>query len=217
MNPLSVLVAQAVRTPGSPFELASFGFFATLALVGALATVVARNPIRSAVGLFVHVISLAGLYLTLSAHFLAVIQLLVYAGAIVVLFVFVIMLLGPSADTPRDGRLLPTRVIGVLGVAAVTSVIVGTLAYYRMPTPTRFPEFGTLRQIGHYLFTQAVIPFELLSVTLVVAMIGAFAIARGQHKKVGGTSASGAGATPDGTTAAGGSSGAGEPSAGEHA
>src|SRR5882672_12611846 len=74
-----------------------FIFCSIACIVGAIGTVVARNPVRSAVGLLTTIVGIAGLFLKLSAQFLAAIQLIVYAGAVVVLFVFVIMLLGPDA------------------------------------------------------------------------------------------------------------------------
>src|SRR5579859_5705398 len=77
---------------------------AAVALGGALAVVIARNPVRGAMGLLLLILSIAGLFLALNAQFLAAIQLIVYAGAIVVLFLFVIMLLGPSATPARDRR-----------------------------------------------------------------------------------------------------------------
>src|SRR6185369_8828153 len=83
-----------------------------LAILGALAVVLNKNPIRGAMGLLLMILSIAGLFLALHAQFLAAIQLIVYAGAIVVLFLFVIMLLGPSASTPSDHRGRIPRFIG---------------------------------------------------------------------------------------------------------
>src|SRR5271154_2031913 len=91
---------------------AYFYVCAALALSGALAVVVAKNPIRGAMGLLLLILSVAGLFLALHAQFLAAIQLIVYAGAIVVLFLFVIMLLGPSASTPNDRRGIFARSLG---------------------------------------------------------------------------------------------------------
>src|ERR1700730_2933087 len=85
---------------------------AVLALGGAISVVAAKNPIRGAMGLLLLILSLAGLFLALHAQFLAAVQLIVYAGAIVVLFLFVIMLLGPSASTPNDRRGLVVRALG---------------------------------------------------------------------------------------------------------
>src|SRR5580693_9410590 len=83
-----------------------------LAVAGAMSVVAAKNPIRSAMGLLLLVVSIAGLFLALHAQFLAAVQLIIYAGAIVVLFLFVIMLLGPKASTPDDRRGLTVRVFG---------------------------------------------------------------------------------------------------------
>ena len=170
--------------PSSTPEILAFAFFGALAIVSAIATVSLTNTIRNAMGLFVHVLSLAGLYITLSAHFLTAVQLIVYVGAVVVLFIFVIMLLGPNADTPADrtGRL--PRWIGaaaILGVAAVTLWSVATL---RPALTQRSESYGTLREVGAYLFGPAMLPFEFASVLLTAAVIGAFAIARGHHAKV---------------------------------
>ncbi len=168
-------------TPSSPAELVAFALFAVLALVSAVAVVWFRNPIRSAVGLFVHVISLAGLYITLSAHFLVAVQLIVYVGAVVVLFVFVIMLLGPDAERPSDdtGRL--PRVLGSASVAAVGVLLAITLAGVKVARPPRVESFGTIREIGQVLFDKSMIPFEFASVLLTVAVVGAFAVARTQQ------------------------------------
>jgi NADH-quinone oxidoreductase subunit J len=171
------------RAPSNTAELVAFVVFAAIALVGALATILLRNPIRCAVGLFFHILALAGLYLTLGAQFLAVIQLLVYAGAVVVLFVFVIMLLGPAADTPKDSRGTIPRMAGVLFAAAAMLMVLPTFWFVRMFMDTRPEQYGTVKQVGTELFRSAMVPFEMVGVTLLVAVLGAFAVARGHHKK----------------------------------
>jgi len=96
---------------------------AIFAMAGALITISARRPLRAAIGLLVHIISLAGMFLTLNAHLLAVLQLLVYAGAIVVLFVFVIMLIGPAAEVgPIEGRVASRTLSIALTIAVVLAV-----------------------------------------------------------------------------------------------
>src|SRR3954454_8210215 len=117
MNSTELLVGQAY-----------FWLCAALAVGGALATVLAKNPIRGAMGLLVMILSIAGIYLALHAQFIAAIQLIVYAGAIVVLFIFVIMLLGPDATPPSDSRGQVTRtagavVFGAAGLSAMSLVI----------------------------------------------------------------------------------------------
>jgi|LNFM01.1.fsa_nt_gb NADH-quinone oxidoreductase subunit J len=172
-----------LRPPSTTLETVVFVFFAALAVLGAFGTVLSRNPIRAAVGLFVHIIALAALYLNLGAHFLGVIQLLVYAGAVVVLFVFVIMLLGPAATSPQDGRGIGARGAAVVGVAGIAGGLLMTLQYVRLPMPERTDSFGTMNVVGSFLFKQGIIPFEMISVTLVIAIVGAFAIARGKHER----------------------------------
>ncbi len=172
-----------LRPPSTTLEIVVFVFFAALAVLGALGTVLSKNPIRAAVGLFVHIIALAALYLNLGAHFLGVIQLLVYAGAVVVLFVFVIMLLGPAATSPQDGRGMGWRATAALAVAGIGGVLVWTLGFVRMAMPERTDSYGTMNVVGSFLFKQGVLPFELIGITLVIAVVGAFAIARGKHER----------------------------------
>lgn len=168
----------------SPLSFGAFALLAALALASAVATVTFRNPIRSAVGLFVHVISLAGLYITLSAHFLTAVQLIVYVGAVVVLFVFVIMLLGPDADAPSDDRGVTTRAISA-GAAGLLGVFLAlTLVRLDVQAASRPLTFGTINEVGQWLFGPAVIPFEAASLLLTAGMVGAFAVARSNHKKV---------------------------------
>lgn len=170
--------------PASPQQLAAFVLFAAMAVVSAIATVTMRNPIRNAVGLFVHVLSLAGLYVTLSAHFLTAVQLIVYVGAVVVLFVFVIMLLGPASEAPSDTAGRVPRAIGAGALVAVglfLASVVKDLRPERVPNP---PGFGTIESVGRELFGPAMIPFEMASVLLTAAIVGAFAVARSHHGKV---------------------------------
>jgi NADH-quinone oxidoreductase subunit J len=169
---------------------AYFYVCATLALAGALGVVVAKNPIRGAMGLLLMILSIAGLFLALNAQFLAAIQLIVYAGAIVVLFLFVIMLLGPSASTPNDHRGRIPRAIGA-GVFAAAGVTAMALLVSTAPKPPPsgkvLPDvtndFGSVDAFGRTLFTDGIVPFELSSALLMVAIIGAVAVARGRTKQ----------------------------------
>ena len=158
---------------------------AALAIAGALSVVIARNPIHSAMGLLLLILSVAGLFIALSAQFLAAIQLIVYAGAIVVLFLFVIMLLGPMAAPPSDRRGLTARVFGgglfaLAGLGALTAVARAG-AQARLSMPPVAPSFGGIDAIGSVLFSDALVPFELSSALLMVAVIGAVAVARGRQ------------------------------------
>ncbi len=164
-----------------------FALCGIASLVGALCTVLAKNPIRGAMGLLLTIVGIAGLFLKLNAQFLAAIQLIVYAGAVVVLFVFVIMLLGPDAGaeqkTEPKARLSRALAGGLMAaIAAVTLVLVLQAA----DEPPRFAhvgaEHGSVEAIGTHLFTKAVVPFELTTALLIVAVVGAIAVARSRHQ-----------------------------------
>jgi NADH-quinone oxidoreductase subunit J len=159
-------------------------FFALCSLVclgGAVATVVARNPIRGAIGLLTTIIGIAGLFLELSAQFLAAIQLIVYAGAVVVLFVFVIMLLGPDA-APAASRARGSRWTGgvLAGMFALVAGGLSLAAQSAPPVPFREApaSHGGVEGVGQLLFTKGLVPFELATGLLIVAVIGAIAVAR---------------------------------------
>ncbi|MGD0677206.1 MAG: NADH-quinone oxidoreductase subunit J [Polyangiaceae bacterium] len=161
-----------------------FYLCASLALGGALGVVLSKNPIRGAMGLLLLILSVAGLFLALHAQFLAAIQLIVYAGAIVVLFLFVIMLLGPSATTPDDGRGFVARAFGgaLFGVSGIGAITVAAGAtHLGLPLGPPDPSFGGIEAFGSALFADALAPFELSSALLMVAVIGAIAVARGRQ------------------------------------
>jgi len=163
-----------------------FVFCALVALVGALAVVTARSPIRSAVGLLATILGIAGLYLMLNAQLLAAIQLIVYAGAVVVLFVFVIMLIGPDPGDSEQGARSPVArgLAAVLLVAAAgggMSAVAGTI------TPAVFGPapvgHGAVETLGKTIYSSGLVPFELATALLLVAIVGAVAVARGQRQR----------------------------------
>lgn len=152
-----------------------------LCLAGAFIVVLAKNPIRAALGLLTTIVGIAGLFLRLNAQFLAAIQLLVYAGAVVILFVFVVMLLGPTAsitDLGKKGstlaRLVSTTVIVMIGL--------GALSLFTGLEPHSFQtiglDHGSVEAVGGLIFSEGLIPFELVTVLLIVAVVGAIAVAR---------------------------------------
>src|ERR1700730_14114361 len=162
---------------------------AVLALGGAISVVAAKNPIRGAMGLLLLILSLAGLFLALHAQFLAAIQLIVYAGAIVVLFLFVIMLLGPSAQPARDHRGRIVRTLGgtIFALAAGGAMYLVIKPSWNQAQTVHSPgvDFGSMDAMGKTLFTSGIVPFELSSALLLVAIVGAVAVARGSGKKPG--------------------------------
>ncbi|MEM7605907.1 MAG: NADH-quinone oxidoreductase subunit J [Myxococcota bacterium] len=154
-----------------------------IAIAGAVSTVVARRPLRAAMGLLVHIIALAGLYLTLSAHLLAAIQVLVYAGAIVVLFVFVIMLIGPLSEQTKPAGGTLARIVSLAIMAMVTGTVAFSLVHAGGQWVGAPNDFGTVEGVGMDLYTIGLVPFELISITLTVAIVGAIALAKGRSAR----------------------------------
>jgi len=171
----------------NPLEIAFFAACALTGVGGALAVVIAKNPIRGAMGLLLLILSVAGLFLELQAQFLAAIQLIVYAGAIVILFLFVIMLLGPSSSTPNDSRGLAQRAFGgalfaLGGAGAVLAVArAAAVAHRTIHVPNADASFGGIDAFGAVLFADALVPFEVSSALLMVAVVGAVAVAKGRQ------------------------------------
>ncbi|MEZ4300361.1 MAG: NADH-quinone oxidoreductase subunit J [Polyangiaceae bacterium] len=167
------------------FDLAFFGLTALLVLLGGIGTVAAKNPIRGAMGLLMAIVGIAGMYLQLSAEFLAAIQIIVYAGAVVVLFLFVIMLLGPQATTSAGAA--GTKVSRYFGAGVFLLSAIGAMSLlWRTRSelaalPKLSPQHGTIEGIGRELFTAHVVPFELSGALLLVAVVGAIAVARGKQ------------------------------------
>jgi NADH-quinone oxidoreductase subunit J len=169
-------------------KLVEWSFFflcALLAAGGGVATIASRKPIRSAMGLLATILGVAGCYLLLSAEFLAAIQLIVYAGAVVILFIFVVMLLGSATESPSDAGSAVPRYVGasVFGLCLAYGVyLVGKLASTAPLVSQKVSkEFGTIEAIGHEIFTSKVVPFELTGALLLVAVVGALAVGRGKQ------------------------------------
>jgi NADH-quinone oxidoreductase subunit J len=165
-----------------------FALMSIIALLGAVVTIASRNPIRSAVGLLATIVGIAGLFLRLNAEFMAAIQLIVYAGAVVVLFVFVVMLLGPDASAvpagPPKARVSRT-LAGVL--MAVFAGLTGFFVLGSHHAQTAFrpvaSSHGSVEAVGRELFTKNLVPFELTTALLIVAVVGAIAVARSHVEK----------------------------------
>jgi NADH-quinone oxidoreductase subunit J len=151
-----------------------FYLFAFLTLVFGFLVVAnpfSRNPVTSAMFLVLTIVSLAGLFVLLHAFFLAAVQVLVYAGAVMVLFLFVIMLLDLKAEERRKARALGV-VGGLVSVGALLAIFLTSLSGNPLAA-TESPklEGGTV-PLGKLLFTQYLLPFEIVSVLLLVAMLG---------------------------------------------
>jgi len=164
-------------------ELAVFIVFAAIALAGATATVVWRSPIRSALSLIVCLFGLAGLYVTLYAHFLAAMQVLVYAGAIMVLFAFAIMMLG--SEPPKENRfrfpwlqLLSGAVVALLVGKFVKALLNSAPSHGLVQAPLDGEAFGSVSGVADVMLRQFLMPFELISVLLLVAVVVAVVVAK---------------------------------------
>ena len=164
-------------------QQAVFFLLAFATAFSAVLVIAARNPINSAMALVATFLFLAAIYAQLLAHTIAVLQVLVYAGAIMVLFLFVIMLLsltqlGESTPRPAFHQ--------VVGGAAAVAVLVGLfIAIFRWNVVSGGPQghdalarFGTLEQVGGLLYTRWLLPFEAVSLLLLVAMVGAVVVAK---------------------------------------
>jgi NADH-quinone oxidoreductase subunit J len=171
-------------TPGNLL----FAVCAVVCLAGALTTVTAQNPIRGAMGLLATILGIAGLFLKLRAEFMTAIQLIVYAGAVVVLFVFVLMLLGADARAPaRSGRSGASRLLGG-SLFVLTCVLAMMSVGGGQSTTTRFgatqPGHGSVEAVGALLFSEGIFAFELATALLIVAVVGAIAVARSRQGSV---------------------------------
>jgi NADH-quinone oxidoreductase subunit J len=158
-----------------------FLVLAAVAIICAISLVAQTHPISSALSLIGVMGSLAVLYLQLGAEFIAAAQLIVYAGAIMVLFVFVIMLLNAGAERAEKNVPLAGRFIGILLIAALLGVISFTVqAILPKAEGVVFGAFrgGTAADVGRRLFTGYLLPFEVTSVLILIAIAGAIVLAR---------------------------------------
>src|ERR1700759_1573845 len=158
-----------------------FLLFAVIAVVSAINVVLQRHPIASALSLIGVLGSIAILYLLLSAEFIAMAQVVVYAGAVMVLFIFVIMLLNAGSEA-RQGRSIVASVLGApLLILLLLLVAYFVQRWYPDSNPTvKFGGFthGTALDIGRALFTTYLLPFEITSLLVLIAIIGAVVLAR---------------------------------------
>ena len=154
-----------------------FYLFSLVAVLSGFSVITARNPITSALSLVLCFFCLAADYVLLDAHFVAVIQVLVYAGAIMVLFLFVIMLLSAGDEVRLEGR-GGLRLAATL-TAAVLAFELGALVVAKRGENVALPaSFGSTEALAERLFTRHVLPFEITSLLLMVAVVGAVVLAR---------------------------------------
>jgi len=169
-------------------QLGGFTLLALLILLGAAVVIFAKNPVHNAMGLVLTLLSLAALYLTMSATFIAMVQILVYAGAVMTLFLFVIMMIGVDKEEDRKESIRGQTFL-VLGVVLL---LMGVLTYSSIISGFRwdllFPQAGyvvegTPDSVASILFTAWVLPFEAVSILLVVATAAAIGLAYDRNKR----------------------------------
>jgi len=164
-------------------ELLIFYPLAGFCVVLALGVVFNNSPVGSAISLIGMMLGLAGIFILQQAHFIAILQIIIYAGAIMVLFMFVIMLLnlkkGDDAGwISRERNLLLSVLTGLLAVGILYKIL-DIIFTREMNTPAILPDsFGTVAVIGETLFTDFVLPFEVASILLLAAMVGAVVLAK---------------------------------------
>ena len=159
--------------------IAVFAVFAALAVIGGVGVLTFHQPIRSVLSLVVVMLSLSVMYLLLSAQFIFAVQIIVYAGAIMVLFLFVIALLGPARELGR-GRLRFQAMLSAVFVLVLVGLVYAMLqgVHFRQPEQADMSIFGSVQWVAAYLFTNYLYPFELTSILLLVAAIGAIYLSR---------------------------------------
>jgi NADH-quinone oxidoreductase subunit J len=156
-----------------------FFVLAALAVIGALSLILQKHPIHSALSLIVVMVSLAGLYLLLGAEFVAAVQIIVYGGAIMVLFVFVIMLLNAEEEEHTDFSKL-AKFGGLPLALALTGLLAAAMVHHAgsVPNATNPDALANTSSISMMLFSTFVYPFELTSFLILVAIMGALVLAQ---------------------------------------
>ncbi len=161
-----------------------FYVFAVISVVTALMVLCSKNAVYSALYLIGTLFSLACIFLLLHAEFLAAIQVLIYAGAIMVLFLFVIMLLNVGREKRTPLRLKGQKIAGLVFALGLLIFVLARMRGVKNPeavgafSPERLAEIGGVKSIGWLLFTDYLLPFEITSILLFVAIIGAVVLAR---------------------------------------
>jgi len=166
------------------FEAAVFYAFALILLVSALCVITARNPVHAALFLVLAFFTASAIWLLLRAEFLAITLVLVYVGAVMVLFLFVVMMLDINLERLREGfwRNLPAALV-VGGLMAFEMISVLAYRVYGMPRPNERPlSYSNTKELGRLIYTDYVYAFEIAAVVLLVAIIAAIALTLRRRK-----------------------------------
>ena len=160
-------------------EALFFYIFAALTVIGSIVVVSHKNPVASAISMVLTFFFTAFLFVLLRAQFIAAIQVLVYAGAIIVLFLFTVMFLNIKENALQfDSMNITKKITFLIIIIAVTGYFASKLTTKMVPFSEVSEDFGTVESVGRVLFTDFLLPFELTSVLIVAAIIGVVSIAK---------------------------------------
>jgi NADH-quinone oxidoreductase subunit J len=167
------------------YEAAVFYFFGAILLLSGLRVITARNPVHGALALVLAFFTAAAIWLLLQAEFLAIALVVVYVGAVMVLFLFVVMMLDINVERVREGfwRNLPLALlVGGIIVAEMVVVLWGKIFGVGAEAPSPPPEYSNTRELGLLLYTDYALAFEIAAVILLVAIIAAIALTLRRRK-----------------------------------
>ncbi len=160
-------------------EQVTFAVLAVPLLFAAGGVVVSKSPVYAALNLVVAFFFLAGMYVLLVAHLIAFMQVLVYAGAVMVLFLFVIMLISLGNEHLLEEKYRSMQLLGAAGALGLVSVLAWAILQVARDAPAELPaDFGTVKAVGRVLFSEYLLPFEATSLLLLAAIVGAVVVAK---------------------------------------
>jgi NADH-quinone oxidoreductase subunit J len=168
------------------FEQIIFYFFSTILISGALGVVLVRNPVYAALFLILTFFTSSAIWLMLEAEFLGITLVLVYVGAVMVLFLFVIMMLDINMDPLREGfvKMMPLAALVAVIIAAEIVLVMTSPSFNFDQSVVHAADYSNTKAIGNILYTEYVYPFEIAAVILVVAIIAAIALTLRRRKGV---------------------------------
>jgi len=167
------------------FEAAVFYAFGAILLASALAVIIARNPVHAALFLVLSFFTAAAIWLLLRAEFLAITLVLVYVGAVMVLFLFVVMMLDINLERLREGfwQYLPLgALVGVLMAAEMAAVLYGRWSGLALPPKALPPGYSNTKELGRLIYTDYALAFEVAAVVLLVAIVAAISLTLRRRK-----------------------------------
>jgi NADH-quinone oxidoreductase subunit J len=166
------------------FTLWIFFALAATAVLGGLTVILSRRPMRCAVGLLATLLSVAGIYVLMHAHLVAILQVLVYAGGITVLFGFVIMLLKQGGPQRYRGPFLPIWLVSLITTGYLVYLVFPVVREAERVKAALPPGYGTIELVGKVLVSSQLVPFEAVAILLLLTMVGVIALARRPRKEV---------------------------------